>query len=80
MYQKFIQYAMARPDILSMYSMKNSPFEQEKCVVELLQGNERIKYVLNPKTRVFEEQTAKSKNNPKRKSKTLPTGPEDEER
>lgn len=54
MYQKFIQYAMARTDILSMYSMKNSPFEQEKCVVELFQGADRTKYVLNPKTRIFE--------------------------
>lgn len=72
---------MARTDILSMYSMKNSPFEQEKCVVELFQGADRTKYVLNPKTRIFEEQIEKSKtNNSIRKNKTLPTGPEDDER
>ena len=42
---------MPENDALSIYSMKSNPFEQEKCVVELLQGEGRVKYILNPKTR-----------------------------
>lgn len=64
---------MPENDALSIYSMKSNPFEQEKCVVELLQGEGRVKYILNPKTRKFEEQV-------ERKTKKLATELEDEER
>ena len=80
MYQKFIQYAMPENDALSIYSMKSNPFEQEKCVVELLQGEGRVKYILNPKTRKFEEQRERKANNLQRKTKRLATELEDEER
>lgn len=59
-YQKFIRYAMPNSDSISIYSMKNSPYEQEKCVVELIQTTGNIKYILNPKSRKFE--TSKSNN------------------
>ena len=59
-YQKFIRYAMPNSDSISIYSMKNSPYEQEKCVVELIQATGNIKYILNPKSRKFE--TSKSNN------------------
>lgn len=80
MYQKFIQYAMLESDALSIYSMKSNPFEQEKCVVELLQGEGRVKYTLNLKTRKFEEQRERKANNLQRKTKKLATELEDEER
>ena len=40
---------MPENDALSIYSMKSNPFEQEKCVVELLQGEGRVKYISEAK-------------------------------
>lgn len=51
---------MPETDALSIYSMKSNPFEQEKCIVELIQDGRKIKYVLNPKTRIFEEMRERS--------------------
>lgn len=77
MYQKFIQYAMPKTDALSIYSMKSNPSEQEKCIVELIQDGRKIKYVLNPKTRIFEEIKERNSNNSQRKAKKFPTEPEE---
>lgn len=71
---------MPENDALSIYSMKSSPFEPEKCVVELLQGEGRIKYILNPKTRKFEEQIERKANKSQRKTKMLPAELEYDER
>lgn len=76
MYQKFIQYAMPRTDTVLIYSMKNSLREQEKCIVELSEIEKKIKYLLNPKTRVFEkmeEKIIKKGQNNRTKTPSKPT-------
>lgn len=76
MYQKFIQYAMPRTDTVLIYSMKNSLREQEKCIVELSEREKKIKYLLNPKTRVFEkmkEKIIKKGQNNRTKTPSKPT-------
>lgn len=80
-YQKFIQYAMPSTDNLLIYSTKSHPNEPEKCIVELRQNGKIAKYVLNHKTRMFEEMKEKKKqDNQKTQGRKLPEEPDDEER
>lgn len=67
---------MPRTDTVLIYSMKNSLREQEKCIVELSEREKKIKYLLNPKTRVFEkmeEKIIKKGQNNRTKTPSKPT-------
>lgn len=81
-YQKFIKYVMPPTDNISVYSMKTNQREPEKCIIELKGDSSTVtKYILNPKTRKFEEVIEK-KNEEKVKSggKKLPDAPNEDGR
>lgn len=46
------------------YSYKDSRQAKEKCVTELHFKDKKVKYVLNPKTRLFEEEKKPNKDAP----------------
>lgn len=80
-YQKFIRYVMPQTDNVWMYSMKNNLREPEKCIIELKEKNVVTKYILNPKTRKFEEVVEKKKEGKvKSGGKKLADAPDGDER
>ena len=61
-YQKFVRYVMPQTDNIWIYSVKTNQREPEKCIIELKEDNATaIKYILNFKTRKFEEVLEKKK-------------------
>lgn len=60
-YQKFIRYCLPDNPNIIFDSTKYNRYEKEKCFIEFGADEGKIKYLLNPKTRLFEEQ--KRKNN-----------------
>lgn len=74
-YQKFIRYCLPDKSNLIFSSIKYNQYEKEKCMIELSQNEKKIRYILNPKTRLFEEQIEKEIRN-----KSAPESPGEGER
>lgn len=77
-YQKFVRYCLPNRSGITFLSSKTGRYEKEKCFIELYSEGNKINYLLNPKTRLFEEQARKGKKN--KSAPEAPNFPEGSER
>lgn len=56
LYQKYIKFCMPDNKNLIFSSSRSTKEPEEKCIIDLKQGKQRVSYLLNFKTRLFEQQ------------------------
>ena len=63
-YQKFVRYCLPDSSGVTFYSTKPSKDSKEKCYIEIYDGKEKIQYVLDSKTRLFQRELKQNKDTP----------------